>query len=244
MELYILRHGTTEWNIEGLLQGDHDTPLTDDGRELALETGRALKEVTFDACLTSPLSRAYETAMLVLGDRLWTGKTTLTDETLSVSDILARKAADPAGPYAFDFRIDERIKEIDFGDWEGHHSRGEFREITPEMLNRFFNISDGHFHAPNGESLNEIFARTKAFLDDCFSNEEWEDKRVLVSTHGGCLRALLHHYWNDEDFWHGSVPPNCSISVITAGHGRMVSLEADRIFYTREAVRYYPFDNR
>jgi len=234
MELYVLRHGITEWNISGRLQGAHDTPLTEDGRQLAKETGIALRDVRIDAAVTSPLSRAYDTAVLVLGDRLVTGKTTA--ERIYEPD----EVPDPR-TYVYPLTLDDRLKEIDFGLWEGRHTRGEPREVPKEALESYFDTEDGTVRAPEGESLNDVLARTRSFLDDCLNRREWEDKRILVSTHGGLSRALLHHIWGGRDFWHGSVPPNCCVSIIKAENGRIVSLDADHIFYEREPARYYPF---
>ena len=44
MRLYVIRHGETEWNAEGKMQGWADIPLNDRGRELARITGEALRE--------------------------------------------------------------------------------------------------------------------------------------------------------------------------------------------------------
>ena len=238
MELYILRHGTTEWNISGLLQGDCDTPLTDDGRQLALETGQALKDVWFDAAVTSPLSRAYETAMLLLGDRLITGDGVIHDTSLTVGDILALKDRETAFPLS----TDRRLLEINFGEWEGKRSRGDDPEVTQDQISSFFDMTDRTYRVPGSESLNDIIARAGDFLNECLNRKELEDKRVLISTHGALSRAILHHVWQDNDYWHGTVPPNCSISIIKAKDGRIVSLDADHIFYTRKIRQFYPLD--
>ena len=52
MKLYILRHGKTEWNRLGKVQGCVDIPLAEEGISLAAKVGRALKEVPFDLCLS------------------------------------------------------------------------------------------------------------------------------------------------------------------------------------------------
>lgn len=89
MEIYIVRHGETVWNKEKRLQGRTNIPLSSYGRELAEITGKALREVRFDRIYSSPLDRAYETALLIRGGR----------------DIEIRK--------------DERIIELNFGAYEG-----------------------------------------------------------------------------------------------------------------------------
>ncbi len=92
MKLYIIRHGETQWNVQKRLQGTSDTELNEKGITLAKVTGKALMDVPFYCCFTSPLKRASETARLVLNGR----------------EI-------PVYP-------DERIQEISFGNWEGREA--------------------------------------------------------------------------------------------------------------------------
>ena len=65
MKLYIIRHGETKLNALGRLQGWTDEPLNQNGKDLAIITGEALKEIPFDLVITSPLKRARETAEII-----------------------------------------------------------------------------------------------------------------------------------------------------------------------------------
>lgn len=87
--LYLVRHGQTDWNFAGRLQGQTDIPLNETGREQAKQAKSLLGDISFDAVYSSPLSRALETASLISG--------------FSTDKIMP----------------DERIKEIAFGLWEG-----------------------------------------------------------------------------------------------------------------------------
>lgn len=69
MILYIIRHGETEWNKMGKMQGRTDISLSEDGRKLAQKTADGLKNVKFDYIFSSPLERAYETACIIRGSR-------------------------------------------------------------------------------------------------------------------------------------------------------------------------------
>ena len=91
MKLFIVRHGETVLNAKGIMQGRLDEPLNQSGRELAEMTGKALKGIHFDRCVSSPLIRAKETAEIILRE--------------SGNDI--------------PLDIDGRVIEIDFGDMEG-----------------------------------------------------------------------------------------------------------------------------
>lgn len=65
MRMYITRHGQTDWNIDHRLQGQSDIPLNDTGRAQARTCGEALKSAGIELIITSPLSRARETAEII-----------------------------------------------------------------------------------------------------------------------------------------------------------------------------------
>lgn len=69
MKIYFIRHGETDWNKNGKLQGRSNIPLNENGRLVARLTRDALKDVKFDVAFTSPLVRAKETAEILLEGR-------------------------------------------------------------------------------------------------------------------------------------------------------------------------------
>ena len=62
MNLYVIRHGQTDWNLKNILQGSTDIELNSAGIKQAKITAEALKNVNFSAIFSSPLSRAINTA--------------------------------------------------------------------------------------------------------------------------------------------------------------------------------------
>lgn len=88
-DLFLIRHGQTQWNLENRIQGNMDSPLTDLGRQQARWLSETYRDEAFDRIYTSTLDRAYETAKILRGDRK--------------IEII---------------RLDS-LKEIHFGEWEG-----------------------------------------------------------------------------------------------------------------------------
>ena len=68
MLLYLVRHGETDWNSQRRIQGTTDIPLNDVGRAQAARTGRLLARRQWDAVVTSPLSRAFETGSIIAAE--------------------------------------------------------------------------------------------------------------------------------------------------------------------------------
>jgi broad specificity phosphatase PhoE len=89
LDLYFVRHGETEWNKSGRMQGRLDSSLTEKGLEDAERLGEHLREMQFDEIISSPSTRTIQTA-----------------EKL-------------AGSCTAAVRTDERLMEIHLGQWQG-----------------------------------------------------------------------------------------------------------------------------
>lgn len=129
MELYVVRHGQTDYNVQGLFQGHIDTPLNNIGIEQAKETALKLKNMKVDKILVSPLKRARQTAQYI-------------------SKITGIK-----------FEIEKRLIERSFGNMEGCASRPDWNiqmmldyeknytnenvEPIQELFERVYNYLDG-----------------------------------------------------------------------------------------------------
>jgi broad specificity phosphatase PhoE len=64
VELWLVRHGETEWSLSGAHTSRTDIPLTEHGRERAVELRDYLKDTKFDAVFVSPMQRAQETCKI------------------------------------------------------------------------------------------------------------------------------------------------------------------------------------
>jgi uncharacterized phosphatase len=67
MTIAFIRHGQTDWNAEGRMQGSTDIPLNDVGRQQAREAAQTLLGGEWDVIVSSPLQRARETASIIAG---------------------------------------------------------------------------------------------------------------------------------------------------------------------------------
>ena len=65
MKLYLIRHGQTDWNVAGKIQGSTDIPLNDMGRRQAACLARGMEKRPVEKVFTSTLSRAYETGLAI-----------------------------------------------------------------------------------------------------------------------------------------------------------------------------------
>ena len=188
------------------MQGRIDVPLNDFGIKIAKETGRALKDIKFDAAYSSPLIRAVETVRLVLSE---------------------------SGNQDVEILKDERLKEANLGDWEGKRVKNGKCEIDPQKKAVFFENPFKLDRIPGGESAFEVCARTQEFIKELAKREY---KNVLVSTHGFAVRALLNFLYEDKtDFWQGGVPFNCAVNILKAENGNIEILEKDKIYVTVKA---------
>ncbi|WP_300381028.1 histidine phosphatase family protein [Clostridium sp.] len=68
-KLYLTRHGETEWNDRGVMQGWQDSPLTELGKKQGIWLGERMKDLKIDVIYSSPIGRAYNTAELIRGNR-------------------------------------------------------------------------------------------------------------------------------------------------------------------------------
>lgn len=70
MILYVVRHGKTEWNLEHRCQGISDIPLTEEGIEAAKELQTLVSDLDVDIVISSPLSRAIDTAKILTDGKI------------------------------------------------------------------------------------------------------------------------------------------------------------------------------
>ena len=161
--IYYIRHGETQWNADGRLQGVQDIPLNDLGRKQAAHAGEILADLfeqhghdrTKLPFVSSPLGRARTTMEVLRG-------------------VLQLPAQD--------YSIDDRLREIAYGKWEGS-TLAEMQVADPELFAKR-QTEKWTMAPPGGESYVAVQQRMT----------EWygEQKRDIVTVaHGGTARALM-----------------------------------------------------
>lgn len=136
-EIYLIRHGETEWNAQGRFQGKLDSVLTDTGVQQAAAVGRCLAGfgLSVDAFVSSPLGRTRQTAAIIAGS-----------------------AQLPAAQY------DERLAEVSLGTWDGL-THIDIDAQSPGLLGGSTPF-DWFFRSPDGESYDTALRRSKCWLEE------------------------------------------------------------------------------
>jgi broad specificity phosphatase PhoE len=157
--LYFVRHGETDWNRDQRYQGQIDIPLNATGRGQAVRNGRALAEALGKAaatidCVSSPLQRARETMQLIRAE---------------------------LGLPVQGYRVDDRLSEINYGQWEG-----ELWNELPAKDPQGFAAREADrwgWRPTGGESYRDLSARVAGWLGEV-------ERDAMVVAHGGVMRVL------------------------------------------------------
>jgi broad specificity phosphatase PhoE len=161
--LYYVRHGETDWNVAGRLQGQRDVELNARGRAQAFRCGEILRDIfardgrdpgEFDY-VASPLLRARKTM---------------------------ERMREALGMEPRQYRIDARLREMAFGDWEGL-TLAEVAARDPAAI-AARERDKWRFVPPDGESYEQMSTRLRAWYASLRRNS-------VVAAHGGTARALI-----------------------------------------------------
>lgn len=167
LNLYLTRHGETIWNTQSRMQGQQDSPLTENGLEQAAALARQLQDVPLGQIWASPARRAVRTAEIILAAQL--------------------------RPVRLD--IDERIHEMALGLLEGL-SVDEANALDAENMHHFFFEPHLYKPFAGSEDFSHVSGRMAAFLDDMVAlaracEATGEDRHVLAVSHNITLKALF-----------------------------------------------------
>ena len=157
--LLLVRHGRTAYNAEVRFMGQLDVPMDELGHRQVQALARRLASETPATIYSSELARARDTA-------------------------LAIQSAIPASP---PLRVDPRLTEGHFGDWQGQR----YADLLVQDAERLANWEADRLGVapPNGESLADIARRVQAAYDDIRATHV--DETAIIAAHGGSLQVLI-----------------------------------------------------
>lgn len=161
--IYLVRHGKTEWNLEGRYQGAHgDSPLLAQSyREIDL-LAKSLRGVKFAHAFASPIKRARVTAIKLV-EQLW-----------------------PKPPLT----LDNRLAEFDLGQWEGMKFTDVERK-WPEEQDAFHHHADQfHEDVVGAESFQHVINRVGGAIKEFC--RLYPTGNILVVSHGAALNATIN----------------------------------------------------
>ena len=158
MKLTLVRH--TSLNIApSVCYGQSDVAVSANFENERMALQKKLAAFEFDAIYASPLTRCHQLAQALCADELF-------------------------GHASENIKLDARLKELHFGDWEMSPWDAIPREKFDVWADDYANLAP-----PNGETFSELHARAKSFVEDVSSHSQ--GKHILVVTHGGFIRALI-----------------------------------------------------
>lgn len=184
-EILLIRHGQSTANATGVWQGQMEFPLSEKGRQQARLTGEALSGQRLDAIYSSPLSRAFETAEIIASRTRYSG------DISPVPELMER-----AG-----------------GLLEGTTSEQRLAQ-NPQLVKKFLSIPEEERWALVGaETDEEVLGRFETAMAR-IRGSHGAGERVLIVSHGGCMRAFLRQVFGPRALPGTQRLPNTSISRI------------------------------
>jgi broad specificity phosphatase PhoE len=173
LPIYAFRHGQTDWNKEGRIQGHLDVPLNETGRGEGRRLARGLRALPIRLILSSDLSRAVDTAAIALAEA-------------------TRNGWHPEIPIL----RDARLREVDLGNLQGL-THTEIHARFGASLSRKIGakiLSDEELRDLGSEPSDSLLERLMTAIDETARRPDLADggAAIALSTHGGVLRRLLH----------------------------------------------------
>ena len=176
LKLYIVRHGQTEWNVLEKFQGQLNSPLTEEGIEKVVKTGKELKNVEFKAVYTSKLRRTIRTAEIILEKNSFEKKKNI-ERKLKLEKL-------------------SELNEIYFGEWQGMDFKEIFLKYPKEAHNYFYDVKNYCAENVKGEELKDGLERFLSGLKKIVNDNE--KGNILIVTHGTVLELFFNYIENKE----------------------------------------------
>lgn len=185
-QLYLVRHGQSEWNRQNLFTGWVDVPLSQQGVDEAYGVGERLKAVKFDAIFTSRLVRAEMTAMLMLLQNQWKKVPyRIHDEDPMRYGLHDQNILETMVPVYQSPLLNERL----YGELQGMNKDSARKQFGEEQVLLWRRSYDQR--PPGGESLEMTKQRTIPYFASSIAPLVKSGQTILVVAHGNSLRSIV-----------------------------------------------------
>ncbi|MBR3187143.1 MAG: histidine phosphatase family protein [Lachnospiraceae bacterium] len=160
--IYLVRHGTTEWNQQLRYQGRADNPLDDAGERQGSLLENYFADIDVDLGVTSPLQRAKKTLEYCLASQ----------------------------KHPVPVIVDPSVIEFDFGVVDGM-TKEQLQQLYPEFFRMYvLNEDRGHAAAPGGESLRQVYCRMRDGI--LRIAREHQGSTIVIASHGTAIQTFLN----------------------------------------------------
>lgn len=161
--IYLVRHGTTEWNQQLRYQGRADNPLDDAGERQGSLLENYFADIDVDLGVTSPLQRAKKTLEYCLASQ----------------------------KHPVPVIVDPSVIEFDFGVVDGM-TKEQLQQLYPEFFRMYvLNEDRGHAAAPGGESLRQVYCRMRDGI--LRIAREHQGSTIVIASHGTAIQTFLNY---------------------------------------------------
>ena len=130
---------------------------------------------------------------------------------------------------------DRRIVEMAFGVWEGGCC-SEAEWDLPQEFRYFFEAPERYQAPEGGEDFYMVRKRLEDFLTELYQRKEWQDKNILITTHGAALCGILNVIKDKpvSAYWGAGVHKNCAVTEVEVKDGVPVILSENYAYYKDE----------
>lgn len=178
--IYLIRHGETDWNRDKRFQGQTDVPLNATGKAQAAELISFMNQLKIEAAFSSDLVRAYETALIALSD------------------------------HKIPIQKDSRLRETNIGEAEGLTYDELIAKCSEDSIIRWRSYEEHNmdFKYQNGESKRQMMVRIRDAVLEISQNTP--KNNIAIFCHGMVMRAITFAFnqgvdWDHQVFSNGSV---------------------------------------
>lgn len=204
MKVYIIRHGETQFNRLGILQGNINSQLLDESKEKAKKIIKWAEDMSFDFVFSSDLDRAFETATIISNGKYNICKNKYIGEMTF---------GDWQGKTKEEIFLNEEYK---------------------KEYNNYFFKPQNYKNINGGESFSDLINRVNEFLRYLRKLYAEGAKNILVVTHGAFIKALVMVVKNNslDKFWNEPYVYNLSLTVMEySNNSFFITKESEENYY-------------